>query len=67
MGLSSSAMKAGAGRGAVGSSDIRYAEHTMIVTTERRVRTVVRLNNGTRSLDVEEAFDYISSHDWSGG
>ena len=27
----------------------------------------VRLNNGTRSLDVEEAFDYISSHDWSGG
>jgi hypothetical protein len=25
----------------------------------------VRLNNGTRSLDVEEAFDYISSHDWS--
>jgi ATP-dependent Lon protease len=26
----------------------------------------VRLNNGTRSLDVEEAFDYISSHDWRG-
>jgi ATP-dependent Lon protease len=25
----------------------------------------VRLNNGTRSLDVEEAFDYISSHDWN--
>ena len=27
----------------------------------------VRLNNGTCSLDVEEAFDYISSHNWSGG
>jgi ATP-dependent Lon protease len=27
----------------------------------------VRLNNGTRSFDIEEAFDYISSHDWSGG
>ena len=40
MGLSSSAVKAGAGRGAVGSSDIRYAEHTMIATTGRRVRTV---------------------------
>jgi hypothetical protein len=25
----------------------------------------VRLNNGTRSLDVEEAFDYISSHYWN--
>ena len=27
----------------------------------------VRLNNGTRSLDVEETFDYISSHDWARG
>ncbi len=27
----------------------------------------VRLNNGTRSLDVEEAFDYISSHEWNRG
>lgn len=27
----------------------------------------VRLNNGTRSLDVEEAFDYISSHHWNRG
>lgn len=26
----------------------------------------VRLNNGTRSLDGEEAFDYVSSHDWNG-
>jgi hypothetical protein len=40
MGLSWSAVKAGAGRGAVGSSDIRYAEHTMIATTGRRLRTV---------------------------
>src|SRR5215212_7790963 len=40
MGLSSSAVKAGAGRGAVGSSAIRHAEHTMIVTTGRRARTV---------------------------
>ncbi len=27
----------------------------------------VRLNNGTRSLDIEEAFDYISSHEWNRG
>src|SRR5919202_762596 len=40
MGLSSSAVKADAGRGAVGSSDIRHTEHTMIVTTGRRARTV---------------------------
>ena len=25
----------------------------------------VRLNNGTRSLDIEDALDYISAHDWS--
>jgi hypothetical protein len=40
MGLPSSAVKAGPGRGAVGSSDIRYAEHSMIATTEHRARTV---------------------------
>jgi hypothetical protein len=40
MGLSSSAVEAGAGRGAVGSSDIRHTEHTVIVTTGRRARTV---------------------------
>ena len=27
----------------------------------------VRLNNGTRSLDIEEAVAYISAHDWAGG
>jgi hypothetical protein len=40
MGLSSSAVKAGAGRGTAGSSNIRHAEHMMIVTTGRRARTV---------------------------
>jgi predicted HTH transcriptional regulator len=24
----------------------------------------VRLNNGTRSFDIEDALDYISAHDW---
>jgi hypothetical protein len=24
----------------------------------------VRLNNGTRSLDIEDALDYIAAHDW---
>jgi hypothetical protein len=27
----------------------------------------MRLNNGTRSLDIEEAVVYISAHDWAGG
>jgi hypothetical protein len=27
----------------------------------------VRLNNGTRSLDLEEAVAYISAHDWARG
>ena len=27
----------------------------------------VRLNNGTRSLDIEKAIAYISAHDWAGG
>jgi hypothetical protein len=40
MGLSWSAGKAGAGRGAVGSSDILVMPNTMIATIGRRVRTV---------------------------
>lgn len=26
----------------------------------------VRVNNGTRSFDIEQALEYISSHDWAG-
>lgn len=27
----------------------------------------VRVNNGTRSFDIEQAFEYITTHDWARG
>jgi hypothetical protein len=47
--------------------DVTPSRKPVYATGKQTKDFFVRLNNGTRSLDVEEAFDYISSHDWSGG
>ena len=46
--------------------DVTPSRRPVYARTKQTKDFFVRLNNGTRSLDVEEAFDYISSHDWNG-
>ena len=47
--------------------EVRPSRQPVYARGKQSMDFYVRLNNGTRSLDIEEAVAYISAHDWAGG
>lgn len=45
--------------------DVRPGRHPVYAQGKQTADFYVRLNNGTRSLDIQEAVAYISAHDWA--
>jgi ATP-dependent Lon protease len=44
--------------------DVSPSQKPVYAKTKQTKDFYVRLNNGTRSLDIEDALDYIAAHDW---
>lgn len=45
--------------------EVRPSRKPVYARSKQSKDFYVRLNNGTRSLDIEDAFNYITAHDWN--
>jgi hypothetical protein len=45
--------------------EVRPSQKPVYAKSKQTKDFYVRLNNGTRSFDIEDALDYISAHNWN--